>query len=174
MTGDGHRHVNRLNGLITVNHIKAHQVLVVQIAEVFNVKTHSGRTNICSSSCSVTAELDIARQIKINIRSSIFMVSFNTCHLITRNGMRRSVVIGGIRITCNIHNHNTCRYNLQPTVSDIEGNIEVVVIIGELTLVQTHVVNTHCSTRSNCTAIECNIRGVVVSIGRIDRITRNC
>ena len=175
MTGDSHRHVNRLDGLITVNHVEAHQELVIRVGEVSSIKIHERSTDIRSTSSSVSIELDSRSRIIAVVSDMIFIcrMTLDRSNHIARNGMRRSTIISSINVTRNIHNHNTCRHNLQPTVSHIEGNVKVVVGVGELAFVQAHVINTHRSTRSNCIATKDDVCGVIMGVGRIDGITSN-
>ena len=90
------------------------------------------------------------------------MVAFDARHLIAVNRMGCSIVICGIDVTRNVHDHDTRRHNLQPTVAHIEGDVEVVVSVGELVSGKTHVVNAGRGTGSDSRAAEGHhARGVI-------------
>ena len=63
MTLNGHRHVNWVDGLITVRHVETHLVLIIRVAEVSIAKTHVGRSGIRSRRLGSTRELDSSRRI---------------------------------------------------------------------------------------------------------------
>ena len=58
--GNGHRHINRFNGLITVGHLKGHRTEVaVGVGELACCQTHIGGTDICSAGHCIAAEYKV-------------------------------------------------------------------------------------------------------------------
>ena len=60
-TCDGHRHIYRTDGLITIRHVKGHVAkVVIRICELTYRKTHVGRTHNCSGCCRRATETEVS------------------------------------------------------------------------------------------------------------------
>ena len=134
----------------------------VEILELLLGKTHIGRTRIRASGRAVksrTIQLEVRRIIvDVRIRLVVFIHTTNRIS-VTAHALLFAVVVLRGGITRDVHNHDTSRHNLQPTVFHREGNIEVGVSARELIGSQTHRISIRHSTSSYRIAAEHDIRG---------------
>ena len=145
--GDGHRHIDRADRLVTVNHIECHVgEVIANVGEHLIGQTHIGRTGICSRSRSrSTTECDIA------------------VHIVKGCTSRGGIAVHAVRLTVVVHRavstrNRHCsldRLDHQLTVSDHEGHIrEVGVRVREVVGCQRHRVRTGIRTAHRSTSAE--------------------
>ena len=134
VSGDGHSHRDRINGLITILHDKGdiREVRVI-IPELTACQAHLRCTGIRTGRGGSTAEGKVSNCIE---RITDF-------HIIISSGMFRTIVIGRVMVTRDSHNNRVDRGDRLISIHHIEGNsLKVPIVIAELFRSKAHVGST--------------------------------
>ena len=162
VTFDLHRSSYLVDGQPTIHHMELNIEVSVEILELLLGKTHIGSTRIRASGRAIesrTIQLEVRRIIvDVRIRLVVFIHTTNRISVAAHALLFAVIVLRG-GITRDVHNHDTSRHNLQPTVFHREGNIEVGVSARELIGSQTHWISVRHRTSSYRIAAEHDIRG---------------
>ena len=139
--GDGHRHIDRIDGQHTIYNLERHRAeVVVRIGEVSRRKVHGVCTNIRATDGRIAIEREVIRCVK-RVADS---------HVITCHDMFISIIICRTTVLGDGHRHID-RVNRLVTVCHVEGHIrEVIIIVGEHLTSQAHVSRT--SIRPGCSS----------------------
>ena len=141
LTRNRHRSIHLLDGQTAVRHMELDIELVVVVLKLRCIKTHIIGAGIGAlrSGCSRTDEREVILIVNSSVGNRLRIIRHTAnLHLISAHALLRAVVILRGRMACDIHNHNTGRHNLQPTISHGEGDLQVGVIVGELAGKKTH------------------------------------
>ena len=145
MTGDGHSHVNRIDGLVTISHIEGHNREVgVCICKLFRGQAHVRGTGIRAGSFCCTAEGEISFRVE----------RIADLNIIPADTVFGSVIILSVVMAGNGHG-DVDWINSLVTVSHVEDDLcEVAVYIGKLFPGQIHVRSTGIGAGSFSSAAE--------------------
>ena len=133
-TSNGHCHINRVDGLVTIRHIEGNGCEVsVGVGELICCQTHVRRSGIRPRCSSVTAEREVDI-VACHLVQGVACFCSITCHRVCC-----AIIVSDVVRTSNGHCHID-RINGLITIGNIEGHCaEVAVNVGELTCCQTHV-----------------------------------
>ena len=168
--GDGHRHIDRVNRLVTVCHVEGHiREVIIIVGEHLTSQAHVSRTSICPGCSSRTREREVLIGVKVIANRDI----------VTAHTVLCSVVIHCRGVARDRHRHFN-RIDLQRTVHNIERHrAKVAVRIGEVSSRKVHVVSSDVRTLGRVTAAEREVcrrvqcRGLVADLDRGHVITRH-
>ena len=126
---DRHSHINRVNGLITVNHFEGHCLEVfVGICELVGRQAHVGGTGIRAGSCGFTTEGEI----------TLFVKRIADIHIVAAYCMLSAIIVN-CTIMSGDGNKHIDRVDRLITIGHNESDFrEIVVLIAELFSSQAH------------------------------------
>ena len=158
VTRDRHRHLDRLDGLVTVRHVEGHVLEVrVRVGELVVGKTHVGGAGILAGGRGRAAE----REVGFGIEGRIGIGNH-----IVRNRMFRTVIRTGVVVTRNRH-HGVHLVDGEAAVGDVEDHIvNVCVDVGKLRGGKAHRIDTGIGLVQRCLSVE---REVILGIGLVFR-----
>ena len=165
MTRNGHHRVHLLDHQPTIGHMERHNIVGVDVHELSDRKAHVRGTRIRAHHDTVAAEREIILRVLAVLRRNR--------HGITMHAVLIAVIILGIVLTDNRHNHRTGLHHLHPTVVDGERHMEVGIRIRELAGIQAHIRSTGIGLRGRSRAAEGNVALIIQNIVNDHRVARH-
>ena len=173
VTGNRHGSVHLVDGEAAVGDMEHHVVeITVVVGELRFGKTHREDAGIDAGHHRVTRE----REIVLGV--SFTRIGVHNLHIIASHGVLLRVVVGGGGMTGDVHNHGSCRHNLQLTVgSEHEGHVVIRVVVREVVHIEVHAIRLNFGGTSlaagRCVTAVRHIRNVVVAVAGHGRVARH-
>ena len=155
-THDGHRRVDRCDGLVTIRHVEDHRTEVrvvvgklVQRTSISTFQTHIGSTRSILVFHHISSR---SRSSAVESKVSLGVERIADGDIVTRYRVLLTVVCGGVMMTGNGHHHLTHSRDGLVAVHNIEGHLVEVrrIRVGELLRIKTHIGGTcHRTFRRN-------------------------
>ena len=139
MTSDGHGGSDRADGLIAVGDDERHGAEIrVRTRELRFVQSHVRRTSVGTGSLCRAAEGEVRCRIE----------RVTDLHVVAGDGVRLAIVVSGIAVTGNLHNHAIARGDLLEAVGDVERHGTEVrgTVVRKLICLQAHGCHTYLCT----------------------------